>query len=306
MATTILRVEKLKNFANIRQAGAHQHRHHKHTPNADPARQHLNVVLVGTDNMARDVQNRLDDLTTSPRRNAVLCMDGLITLSPEAFFTAEGTPDNAALEVFVDTTVDWLQERFGQNLVSAVLHLDESSPHIHITIVPLDEKSDGRRVLNARDLFNKWNLSQLQREYNETMRRVMPKLKAPNYGGTAQHTKIRHFYAELDAMADSLHQSMLDAKQELMTEAKHTIMDRLLPLIERQFKDVEQRLGTPISEEMRQDLMEKHKAKTLELVGFAFEESKTAKCWDEKLLKKVKERRQSWSSPKGANRPPNY
>lgn len=306
MATTILRFEKVKSFANIRQSGAHQHRHHKNTSNADPVRKHLNVALVGTDNMARDVQDRLDDLTTLPRRNAVLCMDGLITLSPEAFFNAEGMPDNAALEIFVDATDQWLQERFGKNLVSSVLHLDESSPHIHITIVPLDEKSDGRRVLNARDLFNKWNLSQLQREYNETMRRVMPTLKAPNYGGTAQHTKIKHFYAELDAMADSLYQSMIDAKQELMTEAKRSIMDRLLPLIERQFEDVEQRLGNPIPEEMRYDLMEKHKAKALELVGFAFDKSNTAKCWDEKLLQKIQKKKQSWSSPIRSNRPPDY
>lgn len=298
MATTILRFEKVKNFANIRQSGAHQHRHHKNTPNADPARKHDNVVLVGTDNMVKDVKNRLDDLTTAPRRNAVLCMDGLITLSPEAFFTADGMPDNAALETFVDATAQWLRERFGQNLVSSVLHLDESSPHIHITIVPLDEKSDGRRVLNARDLFNKWNLSQLQREYNETMRHVMPTLKAPNYGGTAQHTKIKHFYAELDAMADSLHQSMLEAKQELMTEAKNTIIDRLLPLIERQFEDVEQRLGNPIPEEIRHDLMERHKAKAFELVGFAFDKSNTAKRWDEKLLKNLDLKKKSWSSPK--------
>lgn len=303
MATTILRVEKLKNFANIRQAGAHQHRHHKHTPNADPTRQHLNVVLVGTDNMARDVQNRLDDLTTSPRRNAVLCMDGLITLSPEALYKADGTPDNAALETFVDTTLEWLRERFGQNLVSAILHLDESSPHMHITIVPLDEKPDGRRVLNARDLFNKSNLSQLQREYNEAMRRVMPTLKAPNYGGSAQHTKVRSFYAELDSMAESLHQSMLDAKKELMTEAKHTIMERLLPLIERQFSDVEQRLGNPIPEDIRQELMDKHQARAFELVGLAIEESKTAKCWDETLRKKVEQKKRSWSSPLGLYQP---
>ncbi|MEX0336270.1 MobV family relaxase [Vibrio tubiashii] len=306
MATTILRFEKVKSFANIRQAGAHQHRHHKNTSNADPARRHLNVVLMGTDNMAKDVKNRLDDLTTPPRRNAVLCMDGLITLSPEAFYKTDGTPDNAALEVFVDTTVDWLKERFGANLVSSVLHLDESSPHMHITIVPLDEKPDGRRVLNARDLFNKSNLSQLQREYNDAMRSVMPTLTAPNYGGTAQHTKVRSFYAELDSMAESLHQSMLDAKKELLTEAKHTVMERLLPLIERQFEDVEQRLGSPIPEEMRLELIAEHKEKALGLIGFAFEDSQTVKCWDEKLLKKVKEKRESWSSPKGSNRPPNY
>ncbi|NUW66833.1 MobV family relaxase [Vibrio coralliilyticus] len=300
MGTTILRMEKIKSLANIRQSGAHQFRHHKNTPNADPAEKSKNHTFVGSGNLVADVKARLETLTTKPRRNAVLAMDGLIALSPELL------KDNSVINTWANRTRDWLKDRFGRNLVSAVVHLDESSPHMHYTVVPLEEKNDGRRVLNARDLFDKWALADMQRSYNQAMQRHIPDVQPPKHGAKAQHTKIKHFYAELDAMADSLHQSMLDAKEELMTEAKTTIMDRLMPLIERQFKDVEQRLGTPIPEEMRHDLMEKHKAKAFELVGFAFEESKTAKCWDEKLLKKVKERRQSWSSPKGANRPPNY
>lgn len=243
MATTILRVEKVKCMANIRQAGAHQHRHHTDTPNADPAKKHLNVVMVGTNNMTKDVQSRLDELTKSPRKNAVLCMDGLITLSPEAFFTAKGMPDNAALEKFVDTTMQWLTERFGKNLVSAVVHLDELSPHLHFTVVPIDEKTDGRIVLNARDLFNKWQLADMQRSYNETMRQYIPDIIPPRHGRKASHTTIKAFYAELEEIRENLRQH----SQVIATDVKGNSVDatklHFISLIERCIQEVEGKLG---------------------------------------------------------------
>ena len=55
--TTILRFEKVKHIANVRQAGAHQHRHHLETPNADPALKSKNVTLVGDSNLGKTVQD---------------------------------------------------------------------------------------------------------------------------------------------------------------------------------------------------------------------------------------------------------
>ncbi|WP_417698664.1 MobV family relaxase [Psychromonas sp.] len=292
MGTTILRVEKIKSMANVRQSGAHQFRYHTHTPNANPAKKSRNHTILGSGNLAKDVQNRLDDLTKPPRKNAVLAMDGLATLSPELL------KDNTNLNIWANRTRDWLVERFGDNLVSAVVHLDESSPHLHFTVVPLDEKPDGRKVLNARDMFDKWQLSDMQRSYNEAMQRHISNIQAPKHGSKAQHTKVKNFYAELDSMADNLHKSMLKAKQDLLTEAKTTVLERLLPMIDRQFKDVERKLGIPIPEPLRQDLAEKHKAKAVSLIDHAFEENRTVKAWDKKLLKKIDENKKSWSSPK--------
>ncbi|EID4343177.1 plasmid recombination protein [Vibrio vulnificus] len=295
MGTTILRVEKIKSMANIRQSGAHQFRHHANTPNADPAKKSRNHTFLGSGNLGKDVQGRLDELTIPPRKNAVLAIDGLVTLSPELFKT------KGNLNKWAHSTRDWLKDRFGDNLVSAVVHLDESNPHMHFTVVPLDEKPDGRKVLNARDMFDKWQLSDMQRSYNETMVKHIPSVEPPKYGSKAQHTKLKHFYAELDSMADQLHQSMLEVKAEMMNEAQASIIGRLAPMIERQFQDVEAKLGNPIPEEMRKELMELHTKKAQGVLSFAFEESKTNKAWEERLLKQVNEKKRSWSTPENTN-----
>ncbi len=295
MGTTILRVEKIKSMASVRQSGAHQFRHHADTPNADPAKKSKNHTFVGSGNLGKDVQARLDDLTKPPRKNAVLAMDGLVTLSPDLLKSSKN------LNVWANRTRDWLKERFGENLVSAVVHLDESNAHMHFTVVPLDEKPSGRKVLNARDMFDKWQLADMQKNYNEAMRLHIPEVKPPKHGSKAKHTALKHFYAELDSMAESLHQSMLEAKSELLSEASKTIMERLTPMIERQFQDVEKALGNPIPEVMRQELMEKHKKESLGVIGFAFEESKVARDWDAKYQSKVDEHKEKWKTPENTN-----
>ena len=48
-------------------------------------------------------------------------------------FEAEGR-----LDAWIDTTLDWFRKEFGaENVVSAVLHMDETTPHLHVTVVPI-------------------------------------------------------------------------------------------------------------------------------------------------------------------------
>ncbi|MDE1294735.1 MobV family relaxase [Vibrio aestuarianus] len=159
MTTTILRFEKHKHFVNIRQAGAHQHRHHKETKNADNLRTHLNRTFIGSSNLVSDVKTRLDTLTKQPRKNSVLAMDGILSLSPEVFIDGTKEDQYRALRTFALASKAWLVNTFGDNVVNAVLHRDESSPHVHFTVVPIQENDLGQSKLNARDLFNKKNAS---------------------------------------------------------------------------------------------------------------------------------------------------
>ncbi|MCD8471657.1 MAG: plasmid recombination protein [Parabacteroides chartae] len=56
-----------------------------------------------------------------------------------------GTPEDmqriqntGKLNEWCKDNIEWLQETFGKdNLVSAVLHMDEKTPHIHATVVPI-------------------------------------------------------------------------------------------------------------------------------------------------------------------------
>ncbi|MEY2831873.1 MAG: hypothetical protein RLZZ574_1131, partial [Cyanobacteriota bacterium] len=85
------------------------------------------------------VRDRIGDQTI--RKNAVLCVEMLLTASPEYF-----RPDNPSqagyyeperLADFQQAVHNWLDKEYGDRLVRAELHLDESTPHVHAYFVPL-------------------------------------------------------------------------------------------------------------------------------------------------------------------------
>ena len=53
------------------------------------------------------------------------------------------------LDSWIDANLKWLRETFGnENLVSCVLHMDEKTPHLHATVVPIVA---GERVRRKRE-----------------------------------------------------------------------------------------------------------------------------------------------------------
>ncbi|HHC7218807.1 TPA: MobV family relaxase [Vibrio parahaemolyticus] len=200
MTTTILRFEKHKHFVNIRQAGAHQHRHHKVTKNSDNLRKHLNRTFIGSSNLVSDVKARLDTLTKQPRKNSVLAMDGILTLSPEVFIDGTKEEQYRVLRTFALASKAWLVNTFGDNVVNAVLHRDETSPHVHFTVVPIQENDLGQSKLNARELFNKKTLHDFQRDYFDYMHHYFPSLHPPKYNEKATHTTLKEFYAGINEL----------------------------------------------------------------------------------------------------------
>ncbi|MBR0262766.1 MAG: plasmid recombination protein [Prevotella sp.] len=46
------------------------------------------------------------------------------------------------LDEWIDSTIDWFRKEFGcENVVSAVLHMDETTPHLHVTVVPITHEA---------------------------------------------------------------------------------------------------------------------------------------------------------------------
>ena len=144
----ILRTKKLKTIQDVAGSGSHTFRL-RDTPNADPAR--LNLNQAGAFN-------------ARVRKDSVRAIEFILTASPEWFEKATQDQFNKWQEV----NIKWLKEKYGEaNLASAVLHMDESSPHIHAHVVPITK--DGR--LSAKDLIggDRKNLSKLQTDYAKSM-----------------------------------------------------------------------------------------------------------------------------------------
>lgn len=193
-AYTVLRIAKLKSWGAIGGAGEHNARK-RETPNADPERLKANRFVVGEPglDLAQAVRERIGEQTI--RKNAVLAVEGILSASPEYFRPGKaheaGAYDPMRLEDWAEVSRQWLERKYGDRVVSAVLHLDEATPHIQFVLVPLDDTGK----LNCRALFGgtRRTLSELQTDYAKAVAPLG--IQRGLEGSRAKHQEVAKFYA---------------------------------------------------------------------------------------------------------------
>ena len=214
MAKAIARISKL-NKENIGSSELHVNRE-RYTPNAN--QEIDNIRFIGQeDNRKLDtiVRERIGEQTI--RKNAVLAVEMLLSASPEYFRPNEpekaGYYEEEKLENWQGAVRNWLDEEYGDRIVRAELHLDESTPHIHAYFVPLDEKGK----LNCRGIFGgRQKLSKFQDSYAAAMSDLG--LERGIKGSRAKHTKIKEYYAAVNASDKELTNE--EIKQQLADRNK--------------------------------------------------------------------------------------
>lgn len=138
MAFAIMRLDELHTAGQIGALGRHNERS-RETPNADPERFERDIRLVGSGDWLADARARLDEVEGRIRANAVLAIEHVFTASP-AWLERAG-PEQ--VREWVARSLTWLEDLYGvRNLVAAVLHDDERTPHLQALVVPVTE--DGR------------------------------------------------------------------------------------------------------------------------------------------------------------------
>lgn len=132
----------------------------------------------------RAVQNRISELelNRAVRKDAIVMAQALITSDHEFF-------ENKTLEeqrTFFEDSLKFIEERYGkENLISATVHMDERTPHMHVNFVPVTE--DGR--LSAKTLFSKKSLSELQDHFHDRVGRSYG-LERGERGSAARHLEV--------------------------------------------------------------------------------------------------------------------
>jgi hypothetical protein len=86
-----------------------------------------------------------------------------------------------------------MQKEYGDRIIDARMHLDESTPHIQAVIVPLTD--DGR--LSAKEMFGKIQLKRLQTSYAKALKSLG--ISRGVEGSKAKHTRIHEFYNAANA-----------------------------------------------------------------------------------------------------------
>ena len=230
----------MKTMGNVGGHGSHVERQ-RETLNADPEKLKLNQRLAGSDDPAADVRVRFDEAGVSPRKGAVVAIDVFITASPEHFQTNH--PDDPKWKAFQAKAMAFLRQEYGaDNIVHAIAHHDETSPHLHAIVTPIREKTVkvGRAVktertenrLCAKDWLggDRSTLSKLQTRFANSVKDLG--LSRGIEGSTAKHTQVSQFYTVMketsaQAQAISLKLAPIQADYYVKAVSKPRLEDRL-------------------------------------------------------------------------------
>ena len=233
---SIIGQRKLKVRADVIGAKRHNLRD-KLLPNVDPDGPPP-IVVQGDPDIWKGLNTRLIELKVRPRAGAVLGIEILFAASPEFWSTdaAERARQIATIEAKVE---EYLADRFAtEAVVSLVRHEDETSPHWHAVVAPIERKVDRRRKdatpiwqLNAAGLVG--YKSDMAREHTRWAALLAPiGLKRGREHSGAKNKSNRVYRREMDAaIADArLTQAAASAELDDAVRERGDLASRLAAL----------------------------------------------------------------------------
>ena len=151
MAYAIMRIEKCKMGAVSRIEKHHERKKdvYKSNPDIDVSRSDLNFhIKEPPDNYRKFIKKRIEEVGCRTRKDSVVMQDSICTASPE-FFKGKTSRQK---EDFFRMAYRFYVKTFGEdNIISAVVHLDERTPHMHVCFVPItkDGKLSSKTVIGG-------------------------------------------------------------------------------------------------------------------------------------------------------------
>lgn len=147
-------------------------------PDVDTSRSHINFHLVTPQRKYRaESERQIAEAGCRTRSDSVRVVEALVTASPE-FFKGK---NKSEVKTYFQEALGFIQEHQDpRTIISAVVHMDEKTPHMHLCFVPLTE--DGR--LSAKEIVgNKKKLTQWQDKFWEHMVKNYPDLERGESAG---------------------------------------------------------------------------------------------------------------------------
>lgn len=195
----------------------------------DKERSSLNYDLLNHAPIDYDerIQREIDERYTGQRtiRKDAVKLCSFVVTSDKAFFDGLDPQEEKR---FFEESVKFLQDRYGEkNMVYAVVHKDEKTPHIHVGMVPIT--SEGK--LAAKQFFGKKiELQQLQDKFHEHVTKKGFDLER-GVSSDRKHIEAQRFKAL----------SVKEEVKSLETEWKEKLDDK--KSLENSIKDIEGRLS---------------------------------------------------------------
>ena len=153
-------------------------------PDIDPSRTHLNFHLIKPERKYRaESEKQIKEAGCRTRSDSVRVVEALVTATPE-FFKGK---KRSEMKAYFEEAVDFIkQHQSPETIISAVVHLDEKNPHMHLCFVPLTED---KRLCAKEIVGNKKKLTEWQDRFWEHMVKKYPDLER---GESASETGRDH------------------------------------------------------------------------------------------------------------------
>ena len=183
------------------------------------------------------INTRLSALNLKRKiRTDAILMNSFIVSSDGDFF--KGLRAWEKNQFFEDCTKFFADKYGRENIISAIVHLDETTPHLHLNFIPVNE---GR--LSSKSLFDRQKLSQLQTEFHEQVGKKYG-LRRGKEGSQQKHLSTAEYKAK--KIVESAQQKQLEIESE--TEHKKKELDGIVQTI----ADVKHETDKPIPKRKKQ------------------------------------------------------
>ena len=182
----ILRFAKYKGpeIGNIEAHNERTKEKYASNPDVDISRSKYNFHLIEPKRKYRaEAERQIREAGCRTRSDSVRVVEALVTATPEFF---QGKKKSEIRAYFQEALAFLQQNQDPKTIISAVVHMDEKTPHMHLSFVPLT--ADSR--LSAKEIVgNKKKLTQWQDNFWSHMVRTYPELER---GESASQTGRDH------------------------------------------------------------------------------------------------------------------
>lgn len=203
-------------------------------PDVDTERSKYNIHLVKPNSKYRaEAERQIAAAGCRTRTDSVRVVETLITASPEFF---KGKKKAQVREYFEHALKFILKHVPKERIISAVIHVDEKTPHMHLSFVPITE--DGR--LSAKDIVgNRKKLTWWQDEFWKHMVKKYPDMERGESASVTGRTHIPpSLFKEavhLNRMKEQIMTLMADTNiinKKTKTEELEALLERYIPGVE--------------------------------------------------------------------------
>lgn len=205
----------------------------------DPSRSHLNYNLAPhrDGGQIAFIRQRTTEARTLKRDDVNVMCSWVVTLPRTDEYGEERSYTEHEIMGFFREAYRTLADRYGEkNVVSAYVHMDETTPHMHFAFVPvIEDKKRGGEKVSAKDVLTRQDLKTLHVDLQKRMDErfgdgFFPVLNGNTVGGnrTIAELKIEKAASDLSVIDTELFrtQQKLDETKEAIEQAERKLRDQ--------------------------------------------------------------------------------